>query len=543
MGAPKSQKKKQSHETVGETFDTEQKSITLLRQLLPSKWMLREWKPDFHLDYYVEVVDDGELTGRMFGVQLKGIRVVAVKGKPPSFALDCKHLRYYVEKVQFPVFLIRADLGSGKAFWCFIQKFGREKVSAKKRAKQKSVSVSFNREDCFSDLDRFRSALTEAEAYMRELYPSSVGAAINAKRRFLQTIDPRIDPQISIVNNQESISLRPVKEFSFNVIVRGKNTPAFRRAVRDFVEKGKQLKVASSAVTFEDAPLFAQLTAKSPGGSILLDFGKRNAGAVQIYAESNHEEFILEIPGTFKSGTRFLTFEGSLKKAAITVRAVVEAADASGGKGKFSIDFNRNAWRGQKLLQLAHFGPIYTLIERLHNNSTLRLRFTYEGNSVFGCSGIHLPNIAQIFSDIDLLNKGREVARHFRVDPTILNGPYSTKTIDGILDLHQLITIGKFVQRPNGKPIPIDLTLPLGAQASLSTVFIQNLRLRPPCHDFEVFDAKISLQGVMHVFTQVNVTVTEVIGQTAKALIIPTAKSEWTVEWPQQDSIVEKKVE
>jgi hypothetical protein len=59
--------------TVGDSYKVDQQARAIFKEWLLSKlWLPREQDPDFHLDYRIEVVEKGELTGRHFQVQLKG---------------------------------------------------------------------------------------------------------------------------------------------------------------------------------------------------------------------------------------------------------------------------------------------------------------------------------------------------------------------------------------------------------------------------------------------------------------------------------------
>ena len=79
--------------TVTNAFATGQKAATVLRGLLPSDWLFREQVPDFHMDFVVEVVETGELTGINFGVQLKGTQPKRGKAISLKYPLKTKHLR------------------------------------------------------------------------------------------------------------------------------------------------------------------------------------------------------------------------------------------------------------------------------------------------------------------------------------------------------------------------------------------------------------------------------------------------------------------
>lgn len=61
--------------TVGQTFKTGKHGELIFESWLPEDWIARKQSPDFFVDYYVEIVQRGEPTGKqcgLFGVALAG---------------------------------------------------------------------------------------------------------------------------------------------------------------------------------------------------------------------------------------------------------------------------------------------------------------------------------------------------------------------------------------------------------------------------------------------------------------------------------------
>src|SRR2546428_463772 len=93
------------HPTVGDSVETGEEAERLLIELLPKKWRWRKQIPDIFLDYKVEVVEEGEPTGRNFGIQIKGIEKVKRSPKELRYRMKRKPLLYYRDKAQLPVFI------------------------------------------------------------------------------------------------------------------------------------------------------------------------------------------------------------------------------------------------------------------------------------------------------------------------------------------------------------------------------------------------------------------------------------------------------
>ena len=53
--------------TIKQTHITNQKAQNVFRSSLPPSWLIREQHPDFHIDYYVEINCNGEVTDAQRG--------------------------------------------------------------------------------------------------------------------------------------------------------------------------------------------------------------------------------------------------------------------------------------------------------------------------------------------------------------------------------------------------------------------------------------------------------------------------------------------
>ena len=97
------------HATVGDPYATAESAYTVLRELLPPKWIIRNQTPDFHIDFLIEPTEAGESTGINIAIQLKGW-VPKKKGQKLAYSLKTKHLLYYLEKCELPVFLVLIEM-------------------------------------------------------------------------------------------------------------------------------------------------------------------------------------------------------------------------------------------------------------------------------------------------------------------------------------------------------------------------------------------------------------------------------------------------
>lgn len=98
----------------------------LFKQSLPSEWVIRPMVPDYGIDYEVEIVEKGLLTGFTFYVQLKGTLSPKYADGSLCLPFEVEKLRYYSERVNMPVLIVVADLTNQTCLWLYIQKYIRE---------------------------------------------------------------------------------------------------------------------------------------------------------------------------------------------------------------------------------------------------------------------------------------------------------------------------------------------------------------------------------------------------------------------------------
>ena len=177
--------------TVGKTVEIDQKAVRIFLKQLPAAWLARDQQPDIHIDRVVEVVEAGELTGMNFGAQIKSFEPKPGEPTRLKYSIATKPLAYYIDKVEYPVFLFLVDTTNETVFYRFMQELGKTNPSGWRS--QKSVTVNFDRRASFADQLRFTSALVEAADYTRNLHPSSVQAALGKLKNKIEITDPRVN--------------------------------------------------------------------------------------------------------------------------------------------------------------------------------------------------------------------------------------------------------------------------------------------------------------------------------------------------------------
>ena len=287
---------REKHATVGDRFATSESAYTILRQLLPAKWIIRPQNPDFHIDYLLEPSEAGELTGINVGIQLKGWAPKKNRGDQPAHSLKTKHLLYYLEKCELPVFLVLIDVTKRRGYWVLTQQFGqalnRELLRTRKR-----ILIRFPPQDTLVDIPRFRLAILDAVRFMRDLRPGSIEAAISQRKKELEAKDKRVEVQVDMVGGHQSIILNPKEEFPFTVSFNTKD-PKTIKDIQDFFEKGTDLSIRRDEIEFKGCPLFNEI-ATNKAEKLLIQHKKDIEGHALFSWKGADPQSQVYVPGKF----------------------------------------------------------------------------------------------------------------------------------------------------------------------------------------------------------------------------------------------------
>ena len=129
-------------------------------------WILRDDTPDYHLDYSAEFIEKDEPSGKRIYVQLKGTKSLKINNGNISFQMKVKHLLYYEQVTQAPVFLVVVDTENSDGYYVFLQRYLDELESTewKKRTK-KSVIIPMG--NLLSSCNRFVTEVESAWASLK----------------------------------------------------------------------------------------------------------------------------------------------------------------------------------------------------------------------------------------------------------------------------------------------------------------------------------------------------------------------------------------
>lgn len=515
------------HPTVGESYSVEQRAIQLLKPLLPSDWLWRKQSPDVFVDYHVEVVEDGEPTGRVFGLQIKGVSNLRRRRKLIRYRMGRKHLSYYRDNARLPIFMALVDTNLGAAYWLFAQKYLREQASQADLDNQNSLTLRFEADDSFSDLERFRNILEEADRYLRELFPGSPAAAISARERALNSLDPDIGVKLSFQDGYEVLKLSSETPLSLGFRTLKSEGP---EAFQALVDHGETFK-AEVEIIPPDSPLFQELM---PGGKGLIHFEPDpREGCVQI-ACGPDPVMIAQLNGKWRAGAKSARFEGHLHQSPLSVEMRID--DLSGApRTSFDTPVRLGEWQGQSFSRLAWFDHVHAFVDTLADGRQFRVDYLLEGTPLGGFVATADKNqsTARLKNAVDWLAKCRFVANHYGVDAILPNfGEITYAQQRDVEVLHALAT-GDFVEDsiaglPFGFSGSAQMALPENWQSSTEPI-TGTLKLIG-AGQINFFGQVIEIPEVEQLFTDMELVGIKV-GESSKTLLFKGSKdSVWRRE-------------
>jgi hypothetical protein len=392
--------------TVGSRFETEQEAELILRSLLPSRWLWRKQSPDFFVDYDIETIDCGELTGFHFALQIKGTSKSS--SEKVRLRMQRKHLKYYRDKARLPVFIGFVDVVRKQVYWVFAQKYLREQLGRSDVDDQKSLTLKVDTEDSFSDLDRFKDALRKAELYMRELYPGSPKAAVAARKEELQSLDPDIDVDVSFERG-EKLTFTSRKPISLQLTGRGADQ---WKAYLAMLDHGDDFQ-AEVEVVPPESPLFQKLM---PPGKRLIKFTpQRFKGCVQIICGTSPQT-IIQVPGEWRGGRKSVKFQGILEKSPLSVELQLsDFLEKASPEMSFNTPLRLSAWEGELISCLPWLEEIRSFLTALAAGEQFVLNYFINGMKLGGCEAVANPSqdTFRLKEEIDWLSRAQAVAVHY----------------------------------------------------------------------------------------------------------------------------------
>lgn len=418
--------------TIGPSFEIDQAAKKLFRAWLPDNWLVREEDPDVHIDYVIELVDDGEPSGLKFGVQLKGAREIGGRRAFVSKSLPSKHIAYFVDKSAEPVFLVYVDVTAKQGYWVDVREWARDNHRWRT---QKSAAIRLPRSASLEKIADFEAAVRKAIEKGRSIE----SAALRLKRRY-EAMDPRVDATASYIDGSSRVDLRlrngEGKAFGFRVT-------AAPEKLRELLDVGGPVSFDIGDLCFEGNPILESVAQGATGKELTLEIAGRRECEVELFdsgSDGQVSELLFATEAIARITGAGVRIDLELKRSPLAISLSVPRDGT--GAGEMGLSFDYSAWIGQDLLLAAHFERVRKILEAIAGRR-LELRCGDLGNPLFRAK----PTIAgstlrEMSAVVGLLRDARLVATHLGVSPCVPTIERLASAQEQIVELLAIVKAG-----------------------------------------------------------------------------------------------------
>jgi len=363
-----------------------EKAEKIVDEILTACCKVRKEVPDVHIDFIAEIEEDGEPTGKRFGVQVKGTENPKIKNGLVKFSFEAKSLRYYINKVKFPVFLIVVDMKNREGYWLFTQKFLKETSILEKRKEQKKISINIPQENKISDTLTFIRIADSAQNYMLELWPASLHAAAAAEKKKWSELDERFDISVEYHNSTTNIKCTAREEMPFQLHFKLGDNQNLREKLIALFDQGRRVEFAPQEIQFAGSPILQKLN-EFP----LIAIEASNRRDVELFLTVvDHEGRDISKPyridGVFVSGRKEVRFVSKKQNLPLNLSLTIVYPDSSASSkeeyeqhvGDFN--FNDTVWEGKSFNELQYFDSLSALFHSLKADSKISMTYEQDGN-------------------------------------------------------------------------------------------------------------------------------------------------------------------
>ncbi|MFW6122002.1 MAG: DUF4365 domain-containing protein [Petrotogales bacterium] len=439
------------------TREIDQMAQNVFKGSLPPGWLIREQRPDIYVDYFVEIADNSEPSGIIFGVQLKGTGSPRYAKRVIKISIKTKHVKYYLDKLKQPIFLVVVDVKKKKGYWLFVQEWVSKELKPRNWKEQNKIDIKIPVTNSLSDVQKLRRGVSRAESYMRELWPSSIPAAVQHEKESLEELDHRIQVDISYRRERIEYSLRAKETFNFNIQFAGASN--IQNKFSDLLDRGKSIVFDThEIVSVKGSPLLEKAFNKSEQGKFVLEPTRKVQASLllsTIDSQAQEKTIIYGVEGMIWVGEKIARFEGSLKKTPFKTEFAFPLRPLSENNPlTVSFRFDTSEWQDIPVLDLPYFEKLKEFFTSIQEGCSLKIVCEINGNHIFTATSpakIDHSFIELTVRHLELFDMVRLIAKKANINPLYpKDGSINKDEMETILLLIKLIRNGEHRQSGNG---------------------------------------------------------------------------------------------
>lgn len=343
----------------------------LFRYLLPDGWLKHKRNPDPHVDFIVERVSAGELTGDTVYFQVKST-ARSMRGRHLYANIEVDTLRY-ATRSRLPVFVALIDIASSRGFFRSLSEYVDTLPSESPVWSQRYHRVPLDTAWQLSDEVRLAEAVSRSLKLLSEKFPGSMEAAAAAAAKDIMIRDDRFAIQVGFDGSGRVYTCIPLRDdVSMSVQIRATGDEAKAR-LQDFIKRGGRVDSSDGIeVLVSDLPggfgeiVKCGMTIKSvEPGSLKWDLLDNDGRVLGSHLQSIEWHWgLCGIAAEVRfGGGKLLSFS-----------AMFDFQDRSDNSGAiYSLRADVTQWDGLSVLALPHFYEMAALFGRATDASGARI--------------------------------------------------------------------------------------------------------------------------------------------------------------------------
>ena len=479
---------------------------------LPPSWLSRKQDPDIHIDYFVETAENSKPSGAIFGVQLKGTSSPRYSKSLIKISIKTKHLSYYLDKVRQPLFLIVVDVKMRQGFWVFAQEWAKEELKKRNWREQKKIDIKIPLKNSLSDVQYFHENIARAEIFMRDLWPSSIPAAILHEKESLERLDRRVHVDISYQEGRTRYELQARQPFDFDIHFR--ETSHVQDKFADLLNRGKPaIFDKDEIIRMKGSPLLERIFDRREKGKLVIEPERKIHTSLllsSLNADEKEKIMLYGVEGIMWAGNKEARFQGALKETPLKIEFTFPLPLSSLSSSlTANFKFESSAWQDMPVLMLPHYERLKEFFMSIQEGCMLRIICETKGNRIFSVTSESIADnkfIELTTRHLQILEKIRAIAKEVNINPIYpKDGLINKDEIDTIYLLHELIRSGEYHQSGDGvsfkgKLLPNDNFFKM-AQGGNGKDFSGPLILEPKDQKFTLFGEEFEFHPLRYILT------------------------------------------
>jgi len=379
------------------------KSEKIFKSLIPDSWLIKEQNPDFYIDYSIEIVENGELTGKICYVQLKGKSNLKISHKEIVYQLSSKHLIYFRDNLQIPVFLIVTDINQNEGYWVFLQKYINDNYY--KEIPEQTKSIRIPEINALSKNILFSKAIIESQKYMTDLHSSSIVKAYSNLKSNIDRKYPGSSLMFVADNDKINFSINNFKG-PLTFTVKNEKKEFYQEIFEQSKKTGKSFTIKTEDIIISGFDFLNDLIKETNITEIVLPTSLAYKSSVTLMTLNNNNQ-LSTLLNTIHGKTSFIKnntesvgeFEGNLEDSPLSITLQFKAENDTGKANlQISLDIDFNKWKKKNICFLPHEEKLNKFFYDIMNNYEVELSLDILDNQLLKMKNkfedfIHISNL------------------------------------------------------------------------------------------------------------------------------------------------------